>query len=495
MPLQIGKERSDVKAEGRVKSGQMLTNLISTVETGLTTKAPFIQAIRDPRLLIQGLYELQGVIGNDNVKDSIAMQIFHMIKVKRKMMKKKLRSLKDLNEESMLNTVLYGPPGVGKTLLCQKMAKLYHSLGYLDATGNTEGKKKIRTPTGIDYEDLNGELSLEWNLSRILILLLIISVLASILFGAYKFYKKYGKILTIFIGLAILVIFILILYIIGMKDASDDLKKGRERDLPPSLHRDDTPVKTADTDLEEPIKKKKTRDLNYDDLVKTVSREDFVGPYVGWTEEKTMKLLTDNIGKVLFVDEAYSLISSSEDQFGMIALTILNRFISENPEKIIIIFAGYKENLDTGVFTAQPGLRRRFMWHFDCEGYTVKELVEIFLTQMKKKGCKIEDEDALYTLFYENRDAFLNFGGDTEKLVNFTNIEHTRDSLDPRTKGSRHEDDVFTIEQVSRGIQILRENTVKNTEAGKKNPPLDRLIEKLFSDKNKTEEEEITELI
>ena len=44
---------------------------------------------------------------------------------------------------------------------------------------------------------------------------------------------------------------------------------------------------------------------------------------------ETESLLNDSLGKVLFIDEAYSLVNDEKDSFGREALTVLNRFMSE----------------------------------------------------------------------------------------------------------------------------------------------------------------------
>ena len=74
-----------------------------------------------------------------------------------------------------------------------------------------------------------------------------------------------------------------------------------------------------------------------------VDRSDFVGEYAGWTEAKTRTLLEESRGKVLFIDEAYNLVTDERDSFGKVALTALNKFMSENPDEIIVIFAGYHD--------------------------------------------------------------------------------------------------------------------------------------------------------
>lgn len=58
------------------------------------------------------------------------------------------------------------------------------------------------------------------------------------------------------------------------------------------------------------------------------------------------------------------------DSFGMEVLTTINLFLSQHSKEIIVIFAGYKDLMETGIFSFQPRLRRRFMWRFDYNGCT-----------------------------------------------------------------------------------------------------------------------------
>ena len=103
----------------------------------------------------------------------------------------------------------------------------------------------------------------------------------------------------------------------------------------------------------------------------------------------------------------------------MEALTALNLFLSQHSNEIIVIFAGYKDLLETGPYSVQPGLRRRFMWQFDCEGYNAEQLFEIFRIQLDKKGWGLTDNAASLKLFINNYDAFPAFGGDTERAAFF----------------------------------------------------------------------------
>ncbi len=176
---------------------------------------------------------------------------------------------------------------------------------------------------------------------------------------------------------------------------------------------------------------KKVGQINDRDLIRVVSRQDFVAEYLGQTATKTKALLYANLGKVLFIDEAYSLYNGERDQFGIEALTTLNLFMSENPDGIAVIFAGYKELMKYGVFRVQPGLPRRFMWHFECTGYDGEQLADIFYRQVYQDGWGIRKSDyqAIRKLMCDNSDMFKSYGGDTERLLFYSQLEASRTNM------------------------------------------------------------------
>jgi hypothetical protein len=103
--------------------------------------------------------------------------------------------------------------------------------------------------------------------------------------------------------------------------------------------------------------------------------------------------------------------------------------MSEHPNEIIIIFAGYKEKLED-IFQAQPGLRRRCAWSFDVEGYTSKELSQIFKGQLKKDGWDVSSSVNLERFFEANKGAFKFYGGDTEKLCFYAKLSYGNAKFD-----------------------------------------------------------------
>ena len=119
-----------------------------------------------------------------------------------------------------------------------------------------------------------------------------------------------------------------------------------------------------------------------DKLIET-SRADLVAGYVGQTAEKTRKVLESALGGILFVDEAYTLASGGQNDFGKEAIDEILKFMEDHRSNIMIIFAGYTNDMEKFLET-NPGLRSRIPNKFDFEDYTVDEMVQIGLFSLKK---------------------------------------------------------------------------------------------------------------
>ena len=105
----------------------------------------------------------------------------------------------------------------------------------------------------------------------------------------------------------------------------------------------------------------------------TVSRSDLVGGYVGQTAIKTDHMIQDALGGVLFIDEAYALSQGGENDFGKEAITAITQAMTEHEENLVVIFAGYKSEVDT-LIKSNPGLRSRIRKEIEFEAYTNEEL-------------------------------------------------------------------------------------------------------------------------
>lgn len=119
--------------------------------------------------------------------------------------------------------------------------------------------------------------------------------------------------------------------------------------------------------------------------VQTVSRADLVGKYQGHTAKLVREVCDRADGGVLLIDEAYSLVNSSEDTFGKEAVDVLIQEIENRRDSLMVILAGYPEPMEDFLRT-NPGFKSRIPNILHFEDYTVAELTEIFIGMMDKKG-------------------------------------------------------------------------------------------------------------
>jgi SpoVK/Ycf46/Vps4 family AAA+-type ATPase len=112
-------------------------------------------------------------------------------------------------------------------------------------------------------------------------------------------------------------------------------------------------------------------------LVET-DRSGLVAEYAGQTGPKTNKKIDEALDGVLFIDEAYTLISSEgEDPFGHEAVQTLLKRMEDNRDQLVVILAGYPFEMEI-LLRSNPGLSSRFSRNLEFQDYSPLELTQIF---------------------------------------------------------------------------------------------------------------------
>jgi SpoVK/Ycf46/Vps4 family AAA+-type ATPase len=112
-------------------------------------------------------------------------------------------------------------------------------------------------------------------------------------------------------------------------------------------------------------------------LIET-DRSGLVAEFVGQTATKTNKIIDEALDGVLFIDEAYSLMSGDgKDTFGAEAMQILLKRAEDDRDRLIVILAGYSDPMKR-LLKTNPGLSSRFARSFNFPDYEPAELTKIF---------------------------------------------------------------------------------------------------------------------
>jgi hypothetical protein len=163
-------------------------------------------------------------------------------------------------------------------------------------------------------------------------------------------------------------------------------------------------------------------------VFKKVTRGDLIAGYLGQTAIKTTKVVNECIGGVLFIDEAYSLAPpDGNDSFSKECLDTLCELLSDHKNDLMVIIAGYEDDLQNTFFKSNKGLESRFIWKFAMQPYTAPELLLIFKKKVNEIGWKLSvEQDILSKWFSGNYKKFVHYGRDMEHLLTCVKICHGR---------------------------------------------------------------------
>lgn len=143
-----------------------------------------------------------------------------------------------------------------------------------------------------------------------------------------------------------------------------------------------------------------------------VDRQALVAGYIGQTAIKTGEKITEAMGGILFIDEAYSLANSkiSDNDFGHESIQVILKRMEDMRGKFGVIVAGYTDNMYEFI-QSNPGLRSRFDKYFLFDDYSAEDMMTIGLALFNKEDVK-PDEAATehlkkyFTFLHENRDKY-----------------------------------------------------------------------------------------
>ena len=116
---------------------------------------------------------------------------------------------------------------------------------------------------------------------------------------------------------------------------------------------------------------------------KECGKADLVHPLPGCSAAMVDNLFERSLGGVIFIDEAYSLINAGTGN-EQEAVSALIANMENHREEIVVIFAGYNEDMDN-LFKSNAGFASRVKTRLHFDDYSANELAEIFKLMASKK--------------------------------------------------------------------------------------------------------------
>ena len=149
-----------------------------------------------------------------------------------------------------------------------------------------------------------------------------------------------------------------------------------------------------------------------------VNRECLIGQYIGDSEKRTKSFIEQAKGGILFIDEAYSLVTREDHDrdFGRRVLDTLMTHLSEPSNDLLVVMAGYTNDMKF-LMNSNPGLASRFPIRFEFPDYTPEELMQI---------CQLYFDRYHYQITDDAKSALLNILMNVVSIPNYGNGRYVK---------------------------------------------------------------------
>lgn len=125
-----------------------------------------------------------------------------------------------------------------------------------------------------------------------------------------------------------------------------------------------------------------------------------VSAYMGVPAKITKLAALQAVGGVLFIDEAYALANhkGTKSDIGAEVIDTLTPLMENYRGKLVVILAGYNDEMDKFLAESNTGFPSRFKSILDFEDYNPDEMMDIFLKMATAEHYRF-DEDALSRVY------------------------------------------------------------------------------------------------
>lgn len=127
-----------------------------------------------------------------------------------------------------------------------------------------------------------------------------------------------------------------------------------------------------------------------DKLLEVDPIADMMSPFPGEYATKIRSCFDRALGGVLFIDEAYQLVSAS--QGGEVINQIVKLLTEVKYRNMVVILAGYSDEM-VAFLKTNPGLKRRFPNTIYFDDFSPDELCDIFYKNVQRDGHRIAESD------------------------------------------------------------------------------------------------------
>ena len=166
------------------------------------------------------------------------------------------------------------------------------------------------------------------------------------------------------------------------------------------------------------------------------------------------------LGGVLFVDEAYTLVSDDRDTFGKEALDTLMKLTEDYRDDLIVILAGYPADMRK-LLARNPGLKSRFPSEIVFSDFSADELMRITETFLGEELLKLSPDarealTTIYTIMASVHDRENGNGRAVRNLLERAKRSQALRLMELGRKATRDELSILTMDDFEETLSEMR---------------------------------------
>lgn len=402
----------------------------------------------DPDMLASALKELRDMIGMLKLKKQILRQIKTFLSQKKRGKYK---------QDDMKHCLLLGPPGCGKTMVGKILCKVWISMGFIGREGKLNRKVssfnkaqdelvRVQRQDIRDKEDkIKSCIAYVNNLNRVA------TTNKKIIHNIIKLKSQLPPSVTPILD-----------ELYCDASASNNIIDQNGKLIKKLMEKKQQVFKGFGIEYDKTLASTK----DSDDLPFYVyKRNDVVSRYVGDTAHRCTLAMDKALDGVAYFDEAYNLCNDGTgfgDQYGREALTVINEYMSEKSEQLIVVFAGYKKDIYRNLFKVQEGLESRFTHKFEIEEYSFQELTKIYIIKLRKADYILNESTELQKIIKDGMDEklFKYQGRDMETLAIFTRNVISDKEYDSMANGEEVGNIITDLSIVREAVNYFKSNKI-----------------------------------
>lgn len=197
-----------------------------------------------------------------------------------------------------------------------------------------------------------------------------------------------------------------------------------------------------------------------------VTAKDLIGAHVGETDQKTEKVIESALDGVLFIDEAYEL---SPDQngggnsFKDEAVATLVEDAWKYRDRLVIIMAGYTNEMHDFFKRGNPGLNSRFPNWVEFPPYTKSQLKQIMQYDIRKNKVIVADPQTTL-LINRGIDHLMPMQTQNSGQARFIGnlLDYFKQARDVRLSQKLEQDPSFQHKLTARDLNMITHDDVEN---------------------------------